>query len=69
MSKQVITSGGQDHVVREDTAKSFLGVYWALASIAAFVIILALVFFGGFLSSLISGDVDSPATIERQAGR
>ena len=69
MSKQVITSGGQDHVVREDTAKSFRGVYWALASIAAFVIILALVFFGGFLSSLISGDVDSPATIERQAGR
>jgi hypothetical protein len=69
MSKQVITSGGEDHVVREDTAKSFRGVYWALASIAAFVIILALVFFGGFFSSLISGDVDSPATIERQAGR
>jgi hypothetical protein len=69
MSKQVITSGGEDHLVREDTAKSFRGVYWALASLAAFVIILALLFFGGVFSSLLKGDVDSPATIERQAGR
>ena len=69
MSKQVITSGGEDHVVREDTAKSFRGVYWALASIAAFVIIVALLFLTGFFSSLLRGDVDSPATIERQAGR
>jgi hypothetical protein len=69
MSKQVITSGGEDHVVREDTAKSFRGVYWALASLAAFVIIVALLFFTGFFSSLIKGNVDSPATIERQAGR
>ena len=69
MSKQVITSGGEEHVVREDTAKSFRGVYWALASIAAFLVIIALLFFGGFFSSLIRGNVDSPATIERQAGR
>ncbi|HUR96925.1 MAG TPA: hypothetical protein VMZ26_02540 [Pyrinomonadaceae bacterium] len=69
MSKQVITSGGEDHVVREDTAKSFRGVHWALASIAAFVIIVAILFFGGFLSGLIGGNMDSPATIERQAGR
>ncbi|MEO8572967.1 MAG: hypothetical protein ABI481_03285 [Pyrinomonadaceae bacterium] len=69
MSKQVITTGGEDHLVREDTAKSFRGVQWALASLAAFLVIAALLFFGGVFSSLIKGDVDSPATIERQAGR
>ena len=69
MSKQVITAGGEQHVVREDTAKSFRGVYWALASIAAFIIITAILFFGGFLTSLTGRGVDSPAQVERQAGR
>ena len=68
MSKQVITSHGEDHLVREDTAKSFRGTYWALFSIGAFVIIAAILFFGGFLTSL-TGNVDSPAQIERQSGR
>ena len=69
MSKQVITAGGEQHLVREDTAKSYRGVYWALLSVAAFIIIAAVLFFGGFLTSLIDRDVDSPATIERQTGR
>ena len=69
MSKQVIRTHGEDHLVREDTAKSFRGVYWALASVAAFIVITALLFFGGFLGSLFSGDTNSPASIERQAGR
>ena len=69
MSKQVITAGGEEHLVREDTAKSFRGVYWALFSMAAFVIIAALLFFGGFLTSLTGSSVDSPAQIERQSGR
>lgn len=69
MSKQVITTGGQDHLVREDSAKSFRAVYWALFSVIGFILIAALLFFGGFLKSLISGDVDSPAQIERQSGR
>ena len=69
MSKQVITAGGEEHLVREDTAKSFRGVYWALLSLAAFVLIAAILFFGGFLASLTDGDVDSPATIERQTSR
>ena len=68
MSKQVITAGGEEHLVREDTAKSFRGVHWALFSLAAFLIIAAILFFGGFLTSL-TGNVDSPAQIERQAGR
>jgi hypothetical protein len=69
MSKQVITAGGEEHLVREDTAKSFRGVYWALFSVAAFVIIAAILFFSGMLASLSDGDVDSPATIERQTSR
>ena len=69
MSKQVITAGGEEHLVREDTAKSFRGVHWALLSVAAFVIIAAILFFSGLLASLADGDVESPATIERQTGR
>lgn len=69
MSKQVITTGGEQHLVREDTAKSFRGVYWALFSLGAFVLIAAILFFGGFLVSLTGSSTDSPAQIERQAGR
>jgi hypothetical protein len=69
MSKQVITAGGEQHLVREDTAKSFRGTYWALISLAAFVLIAAILFFGGFLTSLTGPSVDSPAQIERQTGR
>ncbi len=69
MSKQVITAGGEQRLVREDTAKSFRGVYWALLSFGAFLIIAAVLFFGGFLASLTGRSVDSPAEIERQTGR
>ncbi|HVF30979.1 MAG TPA: hypothetical protein VNA22_08410 [Pyrinomonadaceae bacterium] len=69
MSKQVITAGGEEHLVREDTAKSFRGTYWALLSLAAFVLIAAILFFTGMLASFTDGDVDSPATIERQTSR
>ena len=69
MSKQVITTHGEEHLVREDTAKSFRGVYWALFSLAAFVIIAAILFFSGLFTSLFRGGVDSPAQIERQTGR
>jgi len=69
MSKQVITTHGEEHLVREDTAKSFRGVYWALLSVAAFVIITAVLFFGGFLNGVIGNDMESPAQIERQTGR
>ena len=69
MSKQVITTHGEQQLVREDTAKSFRGVYWALASVVAFIIIAAILFFGGFLASVTDGDVNTPAGIERQRSR
>lgn len=51
MSKQVLhTVSGEDVVVREDTAKSYRGVYWALFSVAAFILIAAIMFFTGLLA-------------------
>lgn len=69
MSKQAITVDGKETLVREDTAKSYRGVYWALASVLAFVIIAAILFFGGFLGSAVNNGIQSPAQIEREAGR
>jgi len=70
MSKQVITVDGQDEVVREDTAKSFRGVHWAFLSLGAFILIVAVLFFGGFLKLASDGNLDrSPAEIERNTGR
>ena len=69
MAKQVISVGNEDRVVREDTAKSYRGVYWALISVLAFAAIAAIVFFSGLLGSAADGAMQSPKTIERQAGR
>lgn len=70
MSKQVISVDGQDVAVREDTAKSFRGVHWAFLSLAAFILIAAILFFGGFLKLASDGNLDkTPADVEREAGR
>lgn len=52
MSKQVIHTTQGDMVVREDTAKSYRGVYWALLSLGFFILVAAIMFMGGFLSNL-----------------
>lgn len=67
MAKQAITVDGEKKMVREDTAKSFRGVHWALISIAAFVVIAALLFFSGMFSAVFDGGLSSPAQIEREA--
>jgi len=70
MSKQVISVDGEDTVVREDTAKSFRGVHWALLSLLAFIVIAAILFLGGFLKTASDGNLDkTPAEVERNAGR
>jgi hypothetical protein len=66
MSKQVITIDGQETVVREDTAKAFRGVHWALLSIAAFILIAALLFFGGFIKMASDGRIDNEPPATRQ---
>ncbi len=68
--KQTIAVQGEERVVREDTAKAFRGVHWALLSVAAFVLIVLALFLGGILTMTTDGDADrSPAQIEREAGR
>jgi hypothetical protein len=67
MAKQVINQNGEDREVREDTAKSFRGTTWALISVGAFVVILALLMLGGFFKSATDGKpMESPAQIEQK---
>jgi len=53
---------GKDINVREDTAKAYRGTYWALLSLAAFVLIVAILFFGGFFAWLSAGSHGTPAS-------
>jgi hypothetical protein len=62
MAKQLINVSGEEINVREDTAKAYRGVYWALFSVAAFILITALLFFGGFFAWLTGASRVSPAT-------
>ena len=67
MAKDTIKVDGEDVVVREDTAKSYRGVIWALLSVAAFVIIAAILLFGGFLKTATDDTpIKSPAEIENK---
>lgn len=67
MAKDVISVDGEERVVREDTAKSYRGVIWALTNIAAFIIIVAILVFGGFLRTATDNTpAKSPSEIERQ---
>ena len=63
MARQVIATGSGEKVeVREDTAKAYRGVHWALLSVAAFILIAALLFFGGFFAWLAGPATVPPAT-------
>ncbi len=67
MAKEVINVGGEEKVVREDTAKSYRGTVWALISVAGFVIIGAILFFVFFSGSLTDDKPNqSPAKIEEK---
>ena len=69
MSKDIINVDGEDKVVREDTAKSYRGIVWALLSVGGFVIIAAILFFFFLASSATEGNIKSPAEIERNTGQ
>jgi flagellar basal body-associated protein FliL len=67
MAKDVINVGGEEKVVREDTAKSYRGTVWALLSVLGFVIIGAILFFVFFSGSLTDDKPNqSPAKIEEK---
>lgn len=66
MSKDVIHVGGEDVVVREDTAKSYRGTIWALGSLGIFIVVAALIFFFFFLKAATDDKpAASPANVER----
>jgi hypothetical protein len=66
MTKQVVHVSGEDVVVREDTAKAYRGVYWALLSVAAFILIAALMFMSGFFARLAGPTSNAPAVDSSQ---
>ncbi len=66
MSKDVINVSGENKEVREDTAKAHRGTWWALLSVAGFVIVGAILFFAFFGTSIFSTDLKSPKEIEQQ---
>lgn len=67
MAKDVINVDGEEKVVREDTAKSYRGVIWALTSIVIFIVILLILFFSGLFSALTGGgEAETPASVEQQ---
>ena len=66
MAKDVIKVDGEETVVREDTAKAYRGTIWALISVAAFVVIGAILFFPFFGGSLGDGKLESPKAIDNK---
>jgi len=67
MSYEVINVEGEDKIVREDTAKSYRGVIWALGSIGIFIAVTAIIFFAFFAKTATDGTTpNTPANIEKQ---
>ena len=61
MSQDTINVDGEDVIVREDTAKAYRGVNWALVSVAAFILITAALFIIFSFSAASDGRLSSPA--------
>lgn len=61
MSKDVINVRGEDVVVREDTAKAYRGVNWAIISIGGFVLIVAILFVAFLIRATRNGPVPGPS--------
>lgn len=66
MSKDVINVGGEEKVVREDTAKAYRGTIWILG-LLGMVLVTALILFVVFFGTSIFGtDLESPKKIEEK---
>jgi hypothetical protein len=63
MAKDTITVDGENRVVREDTAKAYRAVNWTWISIAAFIVIMAIVAATFFFRAGSKGQLDSPSQI------
>jgi len=65
MAKGVVEVHGQEIEVREDTYKAYRGVRWAIICIIVFAAIVAVLFLGGFLTTLKNGGPSSPVQTEQ----
>ncbi len=70
MAKDTINVGGEEAVVREDTAKAYRGTVWILIVVGIVLGTAAILFFVFFGGSLGGSDLQSPKEIEqkRQTG-
>lgn len=67
MAKDVIKVGGEERVVREDTAKSYRGTIWALTSVVLIIAVVLVMFFLGVFGTFLGGSgPESPAQIEQE---
>ena len=71
MSKDTINVGGEERVVREDTAKAYRGTMWILGVVGMILITAAILFFVVFGRSMFNTDLQSPQKIDekRQSGQ
>jgi hypothetical protein len=68
MAKEVVEVHGQDVEVREDTAKAYRGIRWAIISIIVFATIVAVLFLAGmFTTTVKKGGPTSPAQTQQPA--
>lgn len=63
MSKDVINVHGEPTVVREDTAKAYRGVNWMIASLLAFIAIVAIIAAVFLLRASKDGEIKTPSQI------
>ena len=66
MAKDVISVNGKDVVVREDTAKAFRGVNWAMASLIAFIAITTGLFIIFSFVTPSNRDANPPTEIDKR---
>lgn len=69
MAKDVINVDGDDIVVREDTAKAFRGIHWAIWSISGFILIAGILFIVFFVGAASDGKIESPSQIQNTNSR
>jgi hypothetical protein len=63
VAKQLIDVDGREVMVREDVAKAHRGVNWMALSLAAFVLLVAVVAAFFLMTATSDGDVKTPADI------
>ena len=69
MAKDVIHVHGKDVVVREDTARAFRGIHWAVTVVIICLAIIGFVTVGFFYKASRDGNVESPGQIANSGGR